>query len=130
LAHPLHSFSSIPAQRPLILIIEDEAQALSIRQKVLQQDGYNVIGVNGPNEALSCLRYFPICAIIADHMLSGTTGVELAKKMKKLKPDVPIISFSGTLPERFDGVDVYINKGEPTANFLRIVRQVVERYCS
>jgi len=49
--------------------------------------------------------------------------------MKKIKPGVPIISFSGTLPERLEGVDVYINKGEPTAEFLRIVREVVERFC-
>jgi len=53
---------------------------------------------------------------IADHMLKGTTGVELAKKMKKLKPSVPIILFSGSIPERLDVVYVYINKGESTAD--------------
>lgn len=127
---PLHSITPIPAKRPLILVIEDEARALSIRKKVLEQDGYDIIGVDGANAALSSLRDLPICATVADHMLRGTTGVELAKKMKKLKPDVPIILFSGSVPEHFDCVDVFINKGEPTTEFLRIVRDVVARFCS
>jgi CheY-like chemotaxis protein len=116
--------------KPLILCIEDEGVALAIRKKVLEQDGYNVIGVTGAADALTTLRESPVCAIIADHMLRGTTGIELAKEMKKMKPDVPIILFSGALPERLTCVDVYINKGEPTATFLGIVRGVVERFCS
>jgi len=116
--------------RPLILCVEDEVVALAIRKKVLEQDGYNVIGVTGAADALTTLRESPVCAIIADHMLRGTTGIELAKEMKKMKPDVPIILFSGALPERLTCVDVYINKGEPTATFLGIVRGVVERFCS
>ena len=128
--NPLHEIRPIPIPRPLILIIDDEAQALSIRQKVLEQDGYDVIGVTGAHAAIAALRDYPVCATIADHMLKGTTGLELAKKMKKLKPNVPIILFSGSLPERLEVVDVYINKGESTADFLRIVRDVIERYSS
>ena len=116
--------------KPLILCIEDEPISLSIRKKVLEQDGYSVIGVTSAADALKTLREASVCAIIADHMLQATTGVELAKEMKKIKPDVPIILFSGTLPERLSNVDVYVNKGEPTATFLGIVREVVERYCS
>ena len=80
-------------------------------------------------EALTALREAPVCAIIADHMLQGTTGTELAIEMKKIKADVPIILFSGRVPEHLNNVDVYV-KGEPTATLLGIVRQVVERYRS
>jgi DNA-binding NtrC family response regulator len=112
----------------LILCIEDDPLALT--QKVLEQDGYNVIGVTKAADALTTLGESPVCAIIADHMLSKTTGMELAKEMKKMKPDVPIILFSGALPEHRTCVDVFVNKGEPTATFLGIVRGVVERYRS
>lgn len=44
-------------------------------------------------------------------MLRGTTGTELAKEMKKVMPEVPIILFSGTVREHFDYVDVFVNKG-------------------
>ena len=118
------------APRPLVLCIEDDQVALLLRKKVLENDGYNVIGLTMSADALETLREAPVCAIIADHMLQGTTGTALALEMKRLKPDVPIILFSGAIPDNFEGVDVYINKGEPTADFLRVVRSVVDRSCS
>ena len=114
----------------MILCIEDDPIYLLLRKKVLERDGYTVIGVTTVAEALIALREAPVCAIIADHMLQGTTGTELAIEMKKIKPDVPIILFSGRVPEHLNNVDVYVNKGEPTATLLGIVREVVERYCS
>ena len=121
---------TLPISRPVILCIEDDVIQLRLREAVLRRDGYQVIGVTTPDEALKALREAPVCATIADHMLQGTTGTKLARDMKKIKPDVPVILFSGNVPEHFDGVDVYINKGQPTAEFLRIVREVVERYWS
>jgi CheY-like chemotaxis protein len=115
------------APKPVILCIEDEPIHLLLRKKVLERDGYTVIGVSTAAEALEALDEAPVSAIIADHMLQGTTGTKLAIEMKKIKPDVPIILFSGNIPEHLNNVDVYINKGEPTPIFLGIVRGVVQR---
>jgi len=101
-----------------------------LRKKVLERDGYNVIGVTTAADALKTLSEAPVCAVIADHMLQGTTGTELAEEMKKIKPNVPIILFSGTAPQHLNDVDVYVNKGEPTVFFLGIVRDVVQRFRS
>ena len=116
--------------KPLILCVEDNLLYLTLRKKVLEREGYDVIGVNTADEALKALREFPVCAVIADHMFQGTTGAELARGMKKIKPKVPIILFSGMVPQTLNSVDVYINKGEPTAKFLGIVRAVVQRSVS
>jgi CheY-like chemotaxis protein len=116
--------------RPLILCIEDEPIHLTLRKKVLERDGYNVIGVTTAAEALKAFSEAPVCAVIADHMLQGTTGTKLAEEMKTIKPNVPIILFSGTAPQHLNDVDVYVNKGEPTAFFLGIVRDVVQRFRS
>lgn len=116
--------------KPLLLCIEDDPIHLILRKKVLEQDGYNVIGVTTAADALIALRETPVSAIIADHMLQGTTGIELAHEIKSIKPHVPIILFSGTVPKHLTCVDVYVNKGEPTASFLGIVRGVVQRSCS
>jgi hypothetical protein len=66
-------------------------------------------------------------------LVYGTAGVHtvsLAPLLSEIKPDVPIILFSGSVPENLNSVDVYVNKGEPTAKFLGIVRAVVQRYRS
>ena len=126
--------ASLPTQtallRPLILCIEDSPTYLVLRKKVLEREGYDIVGAATADEALKALRELPVCATIADHMLQGTTGAELAREMKKIKPNVPIILFSGTVPQNLNAVDVYVNKGEPTAKFLGIVRAVVQRYRS
>ena len=119
-----------PFSKPVVLLVEDDRIYLDLRRKVLEKDGYRVIGVTNTEDALDTLREAPICCTIADHMLQGSTGVDLAVEMKKIKPDVPIILFSGSMPENLRNIDVYVNKGEPTAEFLRIVRNVVQRYRS
>ncbi|PYV49680.1 MAG: hypothetical protein DMG92_10265 [Acidobacteria bacterium] len=120
----------VVAAKPLILCVEDDELYLSLRKGFLEQNGYNVIGVTMAADALKILQDTPVCAVIADHMLQGTIGTELAKQMKKIKPDVPVIVFSGATPTKLDGVDIYVNKNEPTTEFLRILREVVERYRS
>jgi CheY-like chemotaxis protein len=120
--------SSTP--KPLILCLEDNPKYLALRKKVLEHEGYEIISVTTAGEAVKALHQFPICVTIADHLLQGATGAQLARDMKKIKPQVPIILFSGVVPENLDAVDVYLNKVEPTAKFLEIVRAVVERYRS
>jgi CheY-like chemotaxis protein len=119
-----------PFSKPVILLVEDDQIYLDLRRKVLEKDGYRVIGVTNSGDALDTLREAPICCAIADHMLQGSTGIDLAVELKKIKPDVPIILFSGSMPENLRNIDVYVNKGEPTSEFLKIVRNVVQRYRS
>ena len=114
--------------RPLLLCVEDDSTYLMLRKRFLEQSGYNVIGASTAQEALSVLREAPVCATITDHFLHGTTGAKLAKRMKEIKPDVPIILYSGTVPDKLLGADVFINKNETVQTFLRIVGEVVDRY--
>jgi CheY-like chemotaxis protein len=119
-----------PSARPLILCLEDDESYLRLRKAVLEQNGYNVIGVSAEKDALSTLREAPVCMVLADHMLRGTTGTALAAKMKRIKPDVPVVLYSGKQPETLANVDVFINKDVSTQEFLSLVRDVMKRYSS
>ena len=123
-------FGRVSPARPLLLCVEDDSTYLGLRKAFLEQHGYNVIGAATADDALKVLREAPVCATITDHFLHGTTGAQLAKEMKTIKPDVPIILYSGTVPDKLLGADVFINKNETVQTFLRIVGAVVERYCS
>jgi CheY-like chemotaxis protein len=122
--------AALSPTKPLILCIEDDPSYLSLRKAVLERAGYSVIGVMTAADALKALREEPIKVTIADNMLEGTTGAELAKEKKKIKPDVPIILLSGSPPQDLSSVDVYVRKGEATEKFLSIVGDVVQRACS
>jgi CheY-like chemotaxis protein len=121
---------SIPDASPLILCIEDDPSHLALRRAVLERDGHKVVGVITGGDALKALREKPINAVLADNLLGGTTGVELAKEMKQIKPNVPIILLSGSVPDDLSCVDVYVRKGEATEKLLSIIRDVVQRSCS
>jgi CheY-like chemotaxis protein len=116
--------------KPLILCVDDDSTQLQLRKGVLEQNGFNVLCVTNVAEAVATFRETPICCTIADHMLQGETGVELAKALKSIKRDVPIVLYSGAMPDNLQNIDVYINKDEPTSGFLRIMREVAHRFCS
>jgi len=114
--------------RPLILCLEDNEFYLLLRKAVLEQDGYNVVGVNTPKDALAILRESPVCMVLADHMLRGPAGIALAAEIKHLRPDVPVVLYSGRQSDAPEHIDAFINKDVPTQEFLFLVRAVVKRY--
>ena len=114
--------------RPLILCLEDNEFYLRLRKAVLKQDGYNVIGVNTTKDALAILQQAPVCMVLADRMLRGTTGIALAAEIKHLSPGVPVVLYSGSQSDAPTHVDGFINKDVPTQEFLFLVRTIVKRY--
>ena len=117
------------AIHPLVLCVEDNETHLRLRKAVLEKAGYSVLGATKGVEAMAMLRDAPVCLVISDHMLAGTTGTALARDLKKIKRDVPVIVHSGNVPESMEYVDGFINKDESVSSFLALVHGFVKRYC-
>ena len=112
-----------------ILCVEDNKTYLRLRKAVLEREGYTVLTATTGKEALAVLRHEQVCLVLSDHMLRGTTGVALAGHMKKLKPHVPVVLYSGQAPDAMENVDCFISKGESVASFLSIISGLIKRYC-
>jgi CheY-like chemotaxis protein len=119
----------VPPPKPLILCVEDDAGALELRKAVLQQNGYSVISATRAQDALQALQEAPVCLVLSDHILGGARGADLAIRMKAIKPDVPVVLYSGHPPDSMGGVDCFINKSEPRNQFLAIISDLIRRYC-
>jgi CheY-like chemotaxis protein len=115
--------------RQTILCVEDNKAYLRLRKAVLESEGYLVLTATTGTEALSILRREPVCLVLSDHMLRGTTGVALAGHMKRMKPHVPVVLYSGQVPEAMENVDCFISKDESVASFLVIISSLIKRYC-
>ncbi len=102
---------------------------MRLRKAVLEKNGYAVLSANNGKDAIQTLREAPVCLVISDHMLRGETGLDLAHTMKEIKPDVPVVLYSGNPPDSMRGVDCFINKSESTAQFLEIIADLIRRYC-
>jgi CheY-like chemotaxis protein len=84
-----------------ILIVDDEPAVLKLCQRMLKFGGYNALPATSGLEALRLLRESN-CVIdlaVLDVMMPGMNGVELAKCIHSVNPDIPIVLMTGYGPE-------------------------------
>ncbi len=112
--------STSPPKRPLILCIDDDDVALRVRKLLLGTAGYDVLTASSGEVGLEIFRQNPVDLVLADHFLSDKVGTEIAKEMKQMKPQVPILIVSGTAeePSGLEFVDGFLPKSETPSVLL------------
>ena len=113
--------------RPTILCVEDNAAYLQLRKALLEKEGYLVLSATTGSTAIALMQRVPVSLVLSDHMLRGTTGVALAQQLKAIKPHVPFVLYSGTVPEVMGNVDCFISKDETVPNFLSLIKSLIKR---
>ena len=83
--------------RPVILLVEDEALTIMDLGDVLEDGGYDTVQCASAERALSILQARPdICGLVTDVELSGrTNGFDLANSVAEARPHLPIVIVSG-----------------------------------
>lgn len=98
----------------LVLCVDDEMIGLQVRKILLERAGYRVlIAQDGPN-GLEVFENEPVDIVILDYSMPGMHGGEVATRMRKIKPNVPILLLSayvGLPLEVTSLVDLYMTKG-------------------
>jgi two-component system cell cycle sensor histidine kinase/response regulator CckA len=94
-----------PAEQPplghgteSVLIVEDEDDVRSFLTRALKRAGYEVTDVASAEEAMAASgEYFgpPIELLVADVVLPGMTGPELARRLQADRPELPVLFVSG-----------------------------------
>lgn len=97
--------TTLPEERPVILLVEDEALTIMDLGDVLEDGGYDTVQCASAERALSILQARPdICGLVTDVELSGrVNGFELATSVSQARPELPILIVSGRAapdPER------------------------------
>jgi CheY-like chemotaxis protein len=107
----------------VILCVDDDVAALALRCLVLSSAGYEVLTAADGAAALELFRCIRGDLVITDYWLPGLTGTQVAAEMKRLKPAIPIVLFSGFVeaPLGSDHADLVITKGMPAVEFFREV---------
>jgi two-component system nitrogen regulation response regulator NtrX len=83
------------ADKPLILITDDEKSIRNILRDILEFENYEVEEAENGEEALSAVANKPIDLVICDIKMKGMDGIEVLEKIKSSKPEVPVIMISG-----------------------------------
>ena len=87
----------VPRGQGRILFIDDELLLAEMGQEVLQRLGYTVTTRTSSLEALSTFINDPtrFDLVITDQTMPGMTGIDLARRLLMIRPDLPIILCTG-----------------------------------
>jgi CheY-like chemotaxis protein len=89
--------SPIPRGKETILVVDDEEYQVQSMQEMLERLGYRVTGKTRSLEALELFSTQPqrFDLVITDEVMPGMTGSKLAEGLLKIRPDLPIILYTG-----------------------------------
>jgi PAS domain S-box-containing protein len=87
----------IPVGSEHILFIDDEEMLSEMGQNMLQRLGYRVTVRRSSLEALTAFQNQPEAydLVITDQTMPGMTGIDLARRMLQIRPEMPIILCTG-----------------------------------
>ncbi len=103
-------------QPPRVLLVDDDRSLLRLLSMRLMAAGYDVLAVEGGEQALAQLPAFGPDMIITDLKMNGMDGMELYEKVSRQYPELPVLVLTahGTIPDAFAaasrGVFSYLTK--------------------
>jgi CheY-like chemotaxis protein len=108
---PLLPESIVPSDiepPPVILVVDDEAAVNRVVTRYLTHVGYRVLEACSAEEALERVwRHSPrIDVVLADVVMPGVGGVELAGTLLSRAPGPSVILMTGQLSDEIDRLDV------------------------
>jgi CheY-like chemotaxis protein len=115
-----------------VLCADDEINELAARKMVFESAGFKVLVARNGAQALETFRSQPVDAVVLDYFMPSMTGLSVAREMKRLRPEVPIIVLSGfaSLPgETIGVVDSWLQKRDVEA-LVRELENLIERKAS
>ncbi len=120
-------------KRKHILLVEDDESILFGLQDILEGEGYQISTASNGIDGLKLATEKPIDLLVLDIMLPGMNGLEICKKIKKEKMNLPIIMLTAKSSEidKISGLDYgaddYITKPFSLSELLARIRAILRR---
>ena len=112
-----------------VLVVDDDPMVREVISAYLGEDGYKVeLAVNG-RDGLAKFSAGEFDIVLTDRSMPEMEGDELAREIKKVKPDVPVILITGfgdimaTTGEKPEGVDHVMSKPFTMAGLQNMLAQ-------
>lgn len=121
----------------MVLIIDDENAVRQAISLVVSRMGYTPVEAADSPSALSAVRDERVRLAVVDMNLTlsttGRDGIELLRKIKVLRPDLPVILLTawGTIPLAVEGMNYgaadFMTKPWSNEDLRRKIRRLIER---
>ena len=116
-----------------VVIVEDEVKIAELLRDYCEQAGYDTLLFHDGDEAHAWLQHYPARMVLLDLMLPGENGYEICRKVKKEKPELPVIMITarGSEIDKIAGLDIgaddYLTKPFSIPELLARIRAVLRR---
>lgn len=122
--------------RRRILLADDSVTIQKVIELTFLDEDYEVKAVSNGDEALAVLAQVDPDFVIADVHMPGANGYEVCRRVKELKPNVPVLLLVGTF-EPFDegqsrsvGADSFLKKPFDSQELLQRVEELLSSRAS
>jgi len=117
-----------------ILMVDDETLLISVGKRMLSSLGYTVTAETDSNRAFELFKKAPnsFDLLVTDQTMPHLTGYALSKKIMKIRPDLPIILWSGysePLSEqkaKAIGIKEYLIKPVSINELAKTIRKILD----
>ena len=121
-----------------IMYVDDEEPLVYLMTRMLERLKYEVAGYTDADQAIQAFRVDPyrFDAVVTDFAMPGMTGHELARALRTIRPDIPIVMTSGYIREEDAdaalqaGVREVISKPHSVEDLGRVLHNTLERHLS
>ena len=83
-----------------ILYVEDNPDTVELVSLVLRQNGFEVVTVSNPEEAIQLAQTERFDLYILDNWLDGMSGIEVCTRLRQFDSATPILFFSAAAYEQ------------------------------
>lgn len=119
--------------RPVVLVIDDEADLLALVRAVLTRDGFDVVAESSGADAIATFRriHDELAAVVLDLSMPDMGGEKVLPELRGVDASVPVILSSGFDVEDVrrridvDLVEAFLGKPYRPDTLLEVVRRVV-----
>jgi PAS domain S-box-containing protein len=119
-----------------VMIVDDEPMLVALAEEMLAELGYEPVGFESSHAALQAFRADPprFDLVLTDEAMPDLVGIELAREIRRIRPDIPIILMSGHggAPLAKRAADIGVNevlhkplqRGDLAESFARNLRSI------
>ena len=125
---------SVPKGSEHILFVDDEELLVAIGQQMLERLGYKVTAKTSSIEALEVFKAKPdrFDLVITDQTMPKMSGLELAREILTIRPDMPVIICTGfsaqMTPDRVEAIGIrrVLMKPFVARDVAEVIREVLD----